>query len=359
VQITQLQLQSFRCFAQQSFIFTKPLVLLEGDNGSGKTSLLEALYYLCYLRSFRTHSTKEMIGLENEARSFFVKIAVDFNDGREHEIQAGFSAQKRLVKIDQKLVQSYKELIDRYRAVALTEDDLELIKEGPDRRRSLLDQDILLHNPLFVQQLRVYKKVLESRNALLTKGTSEDSFMLWTRQLWERAHEIQQERVAALMRLEQGVNELFLQHFNIERAVSFIYQAKHESLSYKNIDDFIAQKSSLFYQEKLFKKSLFGAHLDDVHIVFKGKSARTFASRGQQKLLVVLIKVAQIIEAAKKGGSLFFLLDDFMTDFDQERLDILVPLLTSLKAQLIFTCPLQESPLKKLLLAADAQTIQL
>lgn len=361
MQITELELHNFRCFEARSFFFTSPIILFEGDNGTGKTSLLEALYYLCYLRSFRTRITKELIQGPFQTPSFFVKIRLQDDAGIEQEIQVGFSAQKRLVKIDDQRIQSYKELIDRYRTIAITEDDLDLIKEGPDKRRLLLDQDILLRDPMFVQQMRSYKEVVEQRTALLVHGRpDDDTFLLWTRQLWYRSKEIQEKRIETLNCLETMVNKLFLIHFNIEHAIQFLYQSKHDLFDFKTFEDFWQEKQHVFRQEKLYKKTLFGAHLDDVTILYQKKLAKNFASRGQQKLLVVLIKIAQVLTFSNGGGGgLLFLLDDFMTDFDQEKLTILIPLLTSLPCQLIFTCPLENSLLKKLLLEKGAQIIQL
>src|SRR5690606_9539424 len=108
------------------------LILLEGGNGAGKTSLIEALHYGCYLRSFRTHMPRELS--QFGAQDFFIKLDISSShEGQllDHEIQVGFSAGKRLVKIDKKPIASYKELMDFYRVVSVTEDDLELIKGSP------------------------------------------------------------------------------------------------------------------------------------------------------------------------------------------------------------------------------------
>ncbi|HSW73657.1 MAG TPA: AAA family ATPase, partial [Candidatus Limnocylindria bacterium] len=135
MQLTQLYLKNFRCFADKTITFESPLVLIEGNNGSGKTSLLEALHYLCYLRSFRTHSPRDLLFFGHE--TFFIKALCEQSGtvAQNHEIQVGFSHKKRLVKIDQRAVSSYKELMDYYRIVTLTEDDVVLIQGGPDVRR--------------------------------------------------------------------------------------------------------------------------------------------------------------------------------------------------------------------------------
>ena len=106
-------------------------------------------------------------------------------------------------------------------------------------------------------------------------------------------------------------------------------------------------------------RSLFGAHLDDILITFHDKRSKQYASRGQQKLIVLLIKIAQIKELLRQKGPAVFLLDDFMTDFDEQRIRQLVTVLRGLDIQLIFTTPLSSHILHSELAAHGAQTIKL
>src|SRR5690349_8885573 len=158
LQVTHIQIKDFRCFESLTLSFEGPIILIEGDNGSGKTSLLEALYYGCYLRSFRTSSPKELIRFGSN--SFFVKMAVRNQLNAQtfgHDIQVGFSRGKRVVKVDQKPIASYKELMDHYRIISLTDDDMQLVKGAPQERRSFIDQAVLLNDPAYGQKLRDFR----------------------------------------------------------------------------------------------------------------------------------------------------------------------------------------------------------
>jgi DNA replication and repair protein RecF len=95
----------------------------------------------------------------------------------------------------------------------------------------------------------------------------------------------------------------------------------------------------LYQQEQTFGRSLFGAHLDDIAIHFQNKGSKAFASRGQQKLIVFLLKIAQLQELVHLKGPSILLVDDFMADFDTDRIKALLILLESLKCQLILTSP--------------------
>lgn len=359
--ITQLHIKQFRCFSDMVIPCNYPAVLLVGNNGTGKTSILEALHYMCYLRSFRTHTPKDLIQFDKD--TFFIKLMIDGTkkDAGTRELQVGFSTQRRLVKMDQKAIASYKDLLDHYRVVTITEDDLELIKGGPDYRRAFVDQALFLVDHSYTKELRTYKKILENRNALLTNAPHDaTSYKIWTEQLFEASHIIVQKRIAWLAEIEKQVQKLLCEYVDPDLIISIAYQSKKQSFG-MSLDQFMedAHLHALREQEIRFKRTLFGAHLDDIVIHFQGKKSRQFASRGQQKLVTLLIKIAHIQTIQSFDGLLLFLLDDFMTDFDEARVNQLIPLLFSLGCQLIFTSPTKGKSFESELVARGAYVLDL
>ena len=350
LQLASIYLKDFRCFDQTTIDLDSRIVLICGSNGTGKTSLLEALYYGCYLRSFRTHLSRDLIALGKE--SFFVKFLI--RDGSQdnlvdHTIQIGFANNKRLVKVDNKTTVSYKDLLSYYRIVSLTEDDLKLIQDGPEERRSFLDQALLLNDAEFITKMRKYRIVLENRNALLQHhNIDQEAYFIWSKKLWEHTSGIQAVRKQLLSELEAEVNIMLHQYIDENLSLSFVYQAKKSSDS--AFDTFWQKNSTdLMRLESQFKRTLFGAHIDDFNVILEGKKSRTYASRGQQKMIVLLVKIAQIKQLSQKNGPIIFLLDDFMTDFDVERGKALLSALFELNCQLIFTSPQRDSALESAL----------
>lgn len=340
LQLKQIQIKNFRCFSQTTLDLDGPLVLIQGANGSGKTSLLEALHYLCYLRSFRTYTPRDLI--QFGADNFFIKATM-YNNSADHmmphEVQVGFSGKKRLVKINQKAISSYKELMDYYRIITLTEDDLELISAGPEIRRAFIDQALLLDDPEFITTIRNFKQIVDNRNALLMQGSRDrESYQLWTEQLLATSRLIQMRRMVLLDKFEQETNQILQEYFNGQLSVSLSYMPKKIGPMIEP-EAFQEMQEQLHHEEMRFGRSLFGAHLDDFIIRLQDKKSKNFASRGQQKLIVVLMKIAQIKQISAQKGSPVFLLDDFMTDFDPERAEILLEILSTLRNQLIFTSP--------------------
>jgi len=337
--------------------FDGPITVIQGENGTGKTSLLEALHYMCYMRSFRTHTARDLIAFE--ADNFFSKVFFEIgcdkkNDHLDCELQIGFAQKRKVVKLNKKNIGSFKELMDFYRIVTLTEDDLWIIKGGPDVRRAFLDHALLLLEPDFLATIKEFKRVLEQRNSLLQRGSfSTDQYELWTMQLWEKSRKMQLKRQKLVKMYEKSVNKILADIFDKSFEISFTYKAKNVDLQ-DTLDDFMQKMSKFAHQEARFCRSLFGAHLDDFCVDFQRKKSKLYASRGQQKLIVLLLKVAQIQHLEKKKGKSVFLLDDFFTDFDEKKTAILVKFLVSLECQLIFTSPSQSGFFEDLLYQVGA-----
>lgn len=353
MRITHLHIKNFRCFPSLELSFESKSLLIAGLNGTGKTSLLEALHYLCYLRSFRTHIPQDLVRFGSN--TFFLKIQVESDSP--HELQVGFGNKKRLVKINNKAIASYKELLTYYRVVTLTEDDLDLIKGNPEVRRLFMDQVILLTDTDFLRVSKQNKEIVDQRNALLKNGGSQESYVLWTEQLWDSSKMVQDARIVALDKLEKEIASIVATYFNNMYRITFTYKPKKPLQ--ESFEAFAARYPMLYEEEKRFARSLFGSHLDDFTIQFRDVTSRSFASRGQQKLIVVLLKAAQVRLLALHNRPAILLLDDFMTDFDKETMNILIEILFSLNIQLVFTVPSPGGMLETELVRRKAQLINI
>jgi DNA replication and repair protein RecF len=361
--VSRIQINNFRCFKKKIVDFSAPITLIQGSNGSGKTSILEALYYLCYLRSFRASNTRDLIALGNQ--ELFLKATLhDPHDvDVTHELSIGYAGDKKLVKLDQCTVASYKELMDHYRVVAIFEDDLALIKEGPELRRTFVDHALLLLNPELLVKLRQFKVILDNRNALLKRYQGRQlsdlaSYHVWTEQLWQASRELAQLRKELLAKFEHQVNVLLQDYFDEKITISIHYQSKKDVLE-TDFNEFSHNLGVLLPQELRFGRSLFGAHLDDFSIHYTDKQTRFYVSRGQQKLTIILLKIALLKEITTYRGKTLFLLDDFMTDFDELRAGILINLLSGIDTQLIFTSPAEQSYSDKILCSLGAHQVRL
>lgn len=321
--VSSLKIKTFRCFEALTIDFSEPITVLEGQNGAGKTSIIEALYYACYLRSFKTHIPKDLI--QWTQNHFFIALDGMSSTQDPWQVRIAVTQSKKIIKADGALLVSYKELFDRYRVVILSAHDMELIQGPPEERRLFIDQAILLTDPSYIQKLRTLRKVLKQRNAFLAQGVFEkETYTVWTDQLVEISNLIRAERQSYLALLEKEIQRLLREYIPFD---NLLIELSYQENSEKNC-----------YPEKEFsaKRSLQGAHLDELHILWNGQSARKFASRGQHKLLIYFLKIAQLNVLQKPA---IVLIDDFVTDFDNFRTELLTQLICGKERQIIFTAP--------------------
>jgi DNA replication and repair protein RecF len=365
--INKIRLKNFRCFNNKTYNFENNFIIIEGKNGSGKTSLLEAISYACYFRSFRTRSNQELVSFKDE--HFFVQVDFSQNSGESNQINIGFSSENgKLVKFNQKQIQSYKEVLDFYRVVSVTDEDLLLVGGPPEYRRSFLNQSLFLQDSENLIAMRQYKKVLDQRNSFL-KNIGErkltqnlhDELYTWTKQLWELSIVLQKERVEFLREVEQECNNYLKTYFSDTESIEVLLTYMPRNMQPGETFEKYWKKYQAKHQEKEFKlgRSFFGAHLDDFVISFQSKKARTYASRGQQKLVLFLLKVVQLKKLQRIGEPGCLLLDDFLTDFDDSRLTNALTLLFKLNCQVFITCPLQSFIVSKISNFTDFQVLEL
>lgn len=359
--------RQFRCFDERTLSTDGRVVIIEGKNGSGKSSILEALHYACYLRSFRTYNSRDLIQIGKDhffAHVQFLNEQLNVTD----DINIGYSpADGKIVKYNQKVIGSYKELLDHYKIVTLSAEDIELVHGSPTLRRDFLSYALLLENPVLVNQFKRYKQILEQRNSLIAQQRhgallANKEFEIWSQKQWEAAAECREYFVAYLTALETTVNDLLQRYFYDESdkdlCVKFVYDAKN--MISGDFDVFWSYYSDKHVQtEQTLGRSAFGIHLDDFTIMFYNKRARTYASRGQQKLLALLIKIAQLQQASARGEAGVLLMDDFMTDFDPSRVAQSFSALKDLQFQLFLSTPISPEPFLKHLSSQDVCHIKI
>jgi len=312
VYIRTLTIKNFRCFDQLTLDFSAPITVITGSNGSGKSSLIEALHYGCYLRSFRTHQARALIAFGKE--TFIVQLLLGQPETAEsHLLHIGFAGAKRVVRFDNTLVKSYKEISSVYRAVTISADDFLLIQGEPETRRIFLDQALSLYEPAMVMQLRAARRILEQRNYFLSQkkklatAASEDE--IWTYQLWKATRYIQEQRYIFIGKLCNKMNTLVSEWLDPDILIQLRYAPKKDMLQTDSFDLFLNQNQELFALEQVLGRSCFGVHLDDFAIDFRNRKSRQFASRGQQKLIVMLLKIAYmqlLLEYGEGGGQKYF-----------------------------------------------------
>ena len=276
MRIVSIRLRNFRCFSTLDLDLESPVILIHGRNGSGKTSILEALHYACYLRSFKTHLPKELVRSQAEGFGVAINLVAESFD----TLQIQFASKKKTIKLNEQTISSYKELYDAYRVVTITEGDLQMIQGSPGLRRSFLDTMVQLLEPSHAALVKKYKAILENRNALLIQakfnGTIDhESYLLWTNQLLQVSRLIQQSRQQAVVRLEKEaqvlIRELLVVADEEPLTISYSYATPYSSIQEGTAEELLIAYPDIIKSEIRQKRTLFGAILTIVPYPFLAK----------------------------------------------------------------------------------------
>lgn len=306
------------------------------------------LFYVCHLKSFRTPHATDLISFERT--TFFVEIALQNSEKLEdHVIAVGCDGDRKVVKCDDKTIRSHKDILEHYRVLGVTEDDLDLIKGAPQLRRTFLYQTQMLFDPEFVERMRAYRRCLNQRNALLfsQKGgslsaSSKQQLLVWTKKLWELSVTEIAYFKKLLLRINAQIASLLAEHCAADNLSIQVFYESSFIQEIETFDGFWTRYEAELCQLELAQgRSAWGLHLDDLVVDLTDKSMRRFASRGQQKLAILLLKVS-VLYLLGRGNSVF-IADDFMTDFDANRIQQVMRILKATQSQVFITSPLQMS----------------
>ncbi len=323
--LAELQIENLRCIESAALQLSPQLNLISGPNGSGKTSILEAIFLLGRGRSFRTRSSEKLIRHGQPRLLVFGR-----QDGAPSQA-AGVEVTKERTRarINGADAESLLALSSVLPVQAIDPEIHKLIDQGPERRRRWLDWLVFHVEPSFGSHWARYQRALRQRNAALKVRSSDVA--MWSAPLVEHGIAMDSARRAALVRLEPYLAPLLGKFSGLEVTVGF-----HSGWGQEHtLAD--ALRGSL---ERDLERgaTTVGPHRADVILRTKGRSARETLSRGQQKLTAVSLIVAQLkLIRAELGLGATLLLDDPAAELDARNLGLLFDELAALNCQMIAT----------------------
>lgn len=339
-----LQVFNFRNLAQQTVEFGPSLNIIYGKNGSGKTSLLEAIYLLSHGKSFRTRRTKTILASHAYDNSIVVRGSYSISSERDAPDQSCLisAAIKKtpteayLAKVDGETVHSISVLAKISPTLILEPRSFDLLIGGPSFRRKFLDWGVFHVEHEFAEIWKRYINCLKQRNSLLRSGKLDGQlFKTWEKSLADTGEQISSFRKVYF--------EAFRQEFEALKS-QFLDESlgKHIRL---RLDAGWDEKNGLLEQldagrAKDIKRlqTTIGPHRADVRILFKGLAATDVLSRGQQKLLIITLYLANVLTLKKASGKPSVLLfDDVAAELDSTNLDNTMLTLLETNAQIICT----------------------
>ena len=338
VHLAHLRLRDFRNYARLDVDFTSGFHLLLGDNAQGKTNILEAIYLMSTLRSFRGVGSAQMV--RHGQKGYFVS-GTGISQG-EHEIKMYWSARERKLSLDGQPVRKLNEFLGTLRTVVFCTEDLQLVKGTSRSRRRFLDLLLTQTFPTYLPLLQRYAQALRSRNALLKQRTVDevtlDSFSV---ELVKLGNELMRMRHELTPKLSPLARLAYRRISNDAEELRLEYQP-----SVKN--DFALELAQSRQRERTFRATLTGPHRDEMQLLLQDRSAAQFGSEGQKRTLAIALKMAQAEYLTGIHGSPpILLIDDVMGELDVKRRSGFLPLLERTqqsRGQVFMTCTEENWP---------------
>jgi len=353
MKIKKFSAENFRNIKKCEIQFTDGVNLIYGGNALGKTNVIEGIYLFSRGKSFRTSQEKDMVRYDTEG--FRVSLEYESLDGCCALEYASFGREKRRRKNGYN-VKSVREMIEGFKAVLFHPDNLSLVKGGPEERRAFINVAAAQCFPAYISDYARFATALENRNALLknaSKGmyVDENELLAWSESMAEYASYIYLTRKEYLKKLEVCVKEIGLEISGGKEKIEFEYKSDIESdLNDKEsvIKEYVTVLTESLEKEKIVGTSLYGPQRDDIIIKINGMPTRGFASQGQQRTIVLSMKLAEG-EVIKDvfGEYPVFLLDEMLSELDEERRRFVIDRLRD-KQTVITACECEEiKPLAK------------
>lgn len=327
--IASVTIKNFRNISEAVIEPGKKINLIVGSNGSGKTSVLEALFLLSRGRSFRTTNLKEVVQFER--LEFLVNGVVENKTNRQWKLGIRIGKQGKETRINGESKKDRKDFARIFPIQLFYPGSFGLLEEGPSNRRAFIDYGLFHMEHSFIDNWKKYNRALKQRNSLLKSGNYND-LLPWNIELSKYGHLLADQRIRYIKKFES----VFL-----EIASNLLPYDKYEFEFHQGWRYGIELKKSLKENEKIDFKLGFtknGAHRADFILKVGGKEARKYLSRGQIKLLIFALIIAQVsLNDSLEENSTCLLIDDLGSEFDNKTKRIVLKNINNLTNQIFIT----------------------
>lgn len=335
--LEKLTLKDFRSYKEKQITFSDKVNILVGKNAQGKTNILEAIFFLCLGKSFRTPREKEVINWTAENSGY---IKGEFKKKyRDIDIEMFFNKdRKKAVKIDEIGIKKIGELLGCVNVVFFSPDELKLVKDSPEERRRFMNVILSQTDKRYFYTVARYEKVLANRNKLLKNSRDindiKDTIDIWNRALCDLAEKIYLERKKLIDELAPLAKKAHEYISSGKEQIQVVYKSSFDGDNYaekmmKGLEKNLEKDFKLGY-------TTLGTHRDELDIFLNDVEVKAYGSQGQQRTTALSLKLAELeIIKNRAGEEPILLLDDVFSELDNTRREKLLKFTS--KAQTIIT----------------------
>ncbi|MBT3547166.1 MAG: DNA replication and repair protein RecF [Flavobacterium sp.] len=322
--LQKLSLVNFKNFDSKTFEFEEKINCFVGQNGIGKTNILDAIYYLSFAKSY--FNPVAVQNIQHHKAFFVVEGDYSINDRKEKIICSLKKGQKKILKRNGKAYEKFSDHVGQVPLVIISPSDRDMVTDGSDSRRKFIDGVISQQDKSYLKGLIAYNKVLSQRNALLKYFAANRTFdainlEVYDDQLIAFGSAIFKKRKEFLEQFIPIFNHKYQIISNENEEVNLIYKSQLLSSTYKDL-----LKNSLG-KDKMLQYTTVGIHKDDLSFEIGDYPIKKFGSQGQQKSYLIALKFAQF-EFIKQQSNLIpiMLLDDIFDKLDESRVSQIIEL---------------------------------
>jgi DNA replication and repair protein RecF len=318
LQLQNISLVQFKNSLNSSFVFEERIVGFCGKNGVGKTNLLDAIYYLCFTKSY--FSKTDIQNVRFASKGFRIEGNFVRNDKSEKVICVLRENGKKECSVNDEAYLKFSAHIGRLPCVMVAPDDVEIITSGSEERRKFLDYTLSQLDPAYLQSLMDYNRILQQRNYLLrsfadSPRRDESLLDVLTGQLLDPGNKVHESRKELLEFFLPIVQEIYETIAGSGERLEISYQSQLLSNSFENL----MRKSR--DKDILLQRTQVGIHRDDLQFTLNGENFKSIASQGQRKSLLFALKLAEFqILLRHNGFAPILLLDDVFEKLDDFRM---------------------------------------
>lgn len=336
--LSELNLINFRNYDEVKIKFFDGINYIVGDNATGKTNLVEAIYYLSLGRSFKTNNDVEII---KEYKDYSLISAKVIKDQLENNLEITISKLKKKILINNSKIKRTSELLSCFNVILFTPIDTNLMKESPQTRRFFMNLSLTKINKSYKNNLMNYERLLKERNLELKKDIIDVVyFNVLTGKLIDLSYEIFIVRKAFFYKINQYITKIYkeITHNNNYLKVKYNYLLDET--------DFKANLRKMYnealHEDQLKKVTTIGVHKEDFTLLLNNKDIAKFGSQGQNRLAVLSLKLA-LYYLSDEGDEPIIILDDILSELDENHEKSLLELLKKFKQVFITTCKENEN----------------
>jgi DNA replication and repair protein RecF len=351
MRLMTLQVRNFRNIDRLDLVCGPRLNILVGNNGQGKTNILESIYVLGQLRSFRGVGRAELTRWGTEVVSLQGTVEHPVHSSK-LTLGLSWNGQRRVLKVQGREIQRAIDYLGHLSTLVFAADSIQVIKGSPEGRRRLLDRALVSLQPTYLSLLQRQQMILKQRNRLL-KGPKIDraNLEVWNTKFAEVGAEVIRARGRYLQRLNHQLGRLSALKLGSPTALQLRYQpglgagAADKEVPTNGADDIAETVQRLLEgitrverDELRARMSLIGPQRDDVNFSLEGRELKSYGSQGEQRLAVLLLLIGMLEDLeAELGAPPVVLLDDMVAELDRRRRGLLWEFLQSIQAQVFIS----------------------